>query len=45
MHYCTVRDLKKRNVSNSKADIISDIMKQEEKVIQAKHTWIVDITF
>ena len=45
MHYYAVRDLKKRSLSYSMADIISDIMKQEEKVIQAKHAWIVDIAF
>ena len=34
MHHCAVRDLK--NEACLTADIISDIMKQEEKVNQAK---------
>ena len=38
MHHCAVRDLK--NEACLTADIISDIMKQEEKVNQAKRVWI-----
>ena len=45
MHYvyCVVRDFK--NEACLTANIISDIMKQEEMVNQAKRVWIVDITF
>ena len=43
MHYCAVRDF--TNEACFTADIISDIMNQEEKVNQAKRVWTVDITY